>query len=235
MKLALDIIAGNNINNSMSVRICIFTLRIKIITNAGGVNPEVCKNKLLELATTLNVDIKVTIIKVDDILDSLEDLILKGVNFENMDDSSDFELIKDKVYSANAYIDSFSIAEALDTGAEIVLAGRVIDPGLVVGPAIYEFGWKKDDYDKLATATLAGHVIECGAQCTGGNYSDWDKVNDLINIGYPIVTLKDECSFLVSKPENSGGVITDFDGNDIFYGKNEFKNPSIILKSKANL
>ena len=180
---------------------------IKIITNAGGVNPEVCKNKLLELAKTLNVDIKVTIIKGDDILDSLEDLMLKGVNFENMDDSSDFELIKDKVYSANAYIDSFSIAEALDTGADIVLAGRVSDPGLVVGPAIYEFGWKKDDYDKLATATLAGHVIECGAQCTGGNYSDWDKVNDLINIGYPIVTLKDECSFLVSKPENSGGVI----------------------------
>ena len=70
------------------------------------------------------------------------------------------------------------------------------DPGLVVGPAIYEFGWKKDDYDKLATATLAGHVIECGAQCTGGNYSDWDKVDDLANIGYPIVTLKDECSFL---------------------------------------
>ena len=183
---------------------------IKIITNAGGVNPEVCKNKLLELAKALNINIKVTIIKGDDILDKLEDLISKGVSFENMDDSSDFKLIKEKVYSANAYIDSFSIAEALETGADIVLAGRVSDPGLVVGPAIYEFGWKKDDYDKLATATLAGHVIECGAQCTGGNYSDWDEVDDLTNIGYPIVTLKDECSFLVSKPKNSGGIINKY-------------------------
>ena len=183
---------------------------IKIITNAGGVNPEVCKNKLLDLAKTLNINIKVTIIKGDDILDKLEDLISKGVSFENMDDSSDFMLIKEKVYSANAYIDSFSIAEALETGADIVLAGRVSDPGLVVGPAIYEFGWKKDNYDKLATATLAGHVIECGAQCTGGNYSDWDKVDDLVNIGYPIVTLKDECSFLVSKPKNSGGIINKY-------------------------
>ena len=183
---------------------------IKIITNAGGVNPEVCKNKLLDLAKTLNINIKVTIIKGDDILDKLEDLISKGVSFENMDDSSDFKLIKEKVYSANAYIDSFSIAEALETGADIVLAGRVSDPGLVVGPAIYEFGWKKDNYDKLATATLAGHVIECGAQCTGGNYSDWDKVDDLVNIGYPIVTLKDECSFLVSKPKNSGGIINKY-------------------------
>jgi len=183
---------------------------IKVITNAGGVNPEVCKKRLLNLAKELNLDIKIAIIKGDDILNDIDSLVSKGVKFDNMDDSSSFNNIVDKVYSANVYIDSFSIAEALKTGADIVLAGRVSDPGLVVGPAIYEFGWKKDDYDKLATATLAGHVIECGAQCTGGNFSKWYEIEDLINIGYPIVNLKDECSFTISKPKNSGGLINKY-------------------------
>ena len=123
---------------------------IKIVTNAGGVNPEVCKEKLLELAKELDLDIKIAIIKGDDILSDINSLLKKGVSFNNMDDNSKFKSIKDKVYSANAYINSFSIAEALSTGAQIVLAGRVSDPGLVLGPAIYEFNWKKDDYDKLA-------------------------------------------------------------------------------------
>ena len=131
---------------------------IKIVTNAGGVNPEVCKDNLLSLAHELNLDLKIAIIKGDDILNDMETLLNEGVNFNNMDDQSSFDNIKDNVYSANAYINSFSIAEALKTGANIVLAGRVSDPGLVLGPAIYEFGWKKDDYDKLAAGTLAGHI-----------------------------------------------------------------------------
>lgn len=180
---------------------------IKIITNAGGVNPEVCKEKLLELAKELDLDIKIAIIKGDDILSDINSLVKKGVSFNNMDDNSKFESIKDKVYSANAYINSFSIAEALSTGAQIVLAGRVSDPGLVLGPAIYEFNWKKDNYDKLAAGTLAGHILECGAQCTGGNFSNWEKVPNMDNIGYPIATLTDSTTFTISKDPNSGGII----------------------------
>ena len=180
---------------------------IKIITNAGGVNPEICKEKLLELAKELDLDIKIAIIKGDDILSDINSLLNKGVSFNNMDDNSKFESIQDKVYSANAYIDSFSIAEALSTGAQIVLAGRVSDPGLVLGPAIYEFNWKKNDYDKLAAGTLAGHILECGAQCTGGNFSNWEKVPDMYNIGYPIATLTDSTTFTISKDPNSGGII----------------------------
>ena len=181
--------------------------KIKVVTNAGGVNPEVCKSKLIDISKKLNVDIKIAIIKGDDILSDVDSLLANGVDFENMDNGDDFQKIKNKVYSANAYIDSFSIAKALETGANIVLAGRVSDPGLVVGPAIYEFNWKETDYDKIATATLAGHVIECGAQCSGGNFSGWEEISDLTNVGYPIVTLKDDTSFTISKPEGSGGLI----------------------------
>jgi len=180
---------------------------IKVITNAGGVNPEVCREKLLELAKELDLDIKISIIKGDDILDDVNSLLDKGVDFKNMDDQSSFKNIKDKVCSANAYIDSFSIAEALSEGAQIVLAGRVSDPGLVLGPAIYEFNWSRDDYDKLAAGTLAGHILECGAQCSGGNYTDWKNVPDLANVGYPIASLSDSTTFTISKNPASGGII----------------------------
>jgi len=183
---------------------------IKVITNAGGVNPEVCREKLLKIAKKLNLDIKIAIIKGDDILGNIDSLMSDGVNFANMDDNADFLSIKDKVYSANAYIDSFSIAEALYTDADIVLAGRVSDPGLVLGPAIHEFNWKKTDYDKLAAGTLAGHILECGAQCTGGNYSQWMKVPNIDNIGYPIATLSDDTTFTISKDPNSGGIINKY-------------------------
>ena len=183
---------------------------IKVITNAGGVNPEVCRENLLKIADELNLNIKIAIIKGDDILDDIGHLLDKGVSFENMDNQSNFLEIKDNVYSANAYIDSFSIAEALKTGAQIVLAGRVSDPGLVLGPAIYEFNWKKDDYDKLAAGTLAGHILECGAQCSGGNYTQWKKIPDLANIGYPIATLSDDTTFTISKDPNSGGLINKY-------------------------
>jgi len=183
---------------------------IKVITNAGGVNPEVCREKLLKIAKKLNLDIKIAIIKGDDILGNIDSLMSDGVNFANMDDNADFLSIKDKVYSANAYIDSFSIAEALSTDADIVLAGRVSDPGLVLGPAIHEFNWEKTDYDKLAAGTLAGHILECGAQCTGGNYSQWMKVPNIDNIGYPIATLSDDTTFTISKDPNSGGIINKY-------------------------
>ena len=183
---------------------------IKIVTNAGGVNPEVCKDNLLSLAHELNLDLKIAIIKGDDILNDMETLLNEGVNFNNMDDKSSFDNIKDNVYSANAYINSFSIADALKTGANIVLAGRVSDPGLVLGPAIYEFGWKKDDYDKLAAGTLAGHILECGAQCSGGNFTDWKNIPELDNVGYPIAHMSDDTTFQITKPEKTGGLVNKY-------------------------
>ena len=183
---------------------------IKVITNAGGVNPEVCRDKLLEIAKSVNLNIKIAIIKGDDILNDIDSLLAKGASFENMDNGHSFNKIKDKVYSANAYIDSFSIAEALSTDAHIVLAGRVSDPGLVLGPAIYEFNWEKTDYDKLATGTLAGHILECGAQCSGGNYTQWKNVSNMDNIGYPIATLSNDTTFTISKDPASGGIINKY-------------------------
>ncbi|MAR14931.1 MAG: ATPase [Candidatus Marinimicrobia bacterium] len=192
------------------IAVDIVNKNIKVITNAGGVNPEICREKLLKIAKKLNLNIKIAIIKGDDILGDIDSLISDGVDFSNMDDNSDFSSIKNKVYSANAYIDSFSIAEALSTDANIVLAGRVSDPGLVLGPAIYEFNWKKTDYDKLAAGTLAGHILECGAQCTGGNYSQWMEVPNIDNIGYPIATLSDDTTFTISKDPDSGGIINKY-------------------------
>ena len=114
---------------------------------------------------------KIGVVYGDDILNDIEDLIKNGHNFKNLETGQDINSIKENITSANVYIDSFSIKDALEKGADIVLAGRVSDPGLTLGPLIYEFGWTKFDYDKLASGTLAGHIIECGAQCTGGNYS----------------------------------------------------------------
>ncbi|OUX37185.1 MAG: ATPase [Candidatus Pelagibacter sp. TMED273] len=180
---------------------------IKIVTNAGGVNPEVCRDELLNLSFELGLDLKIAIIKGDDILNHIDLLQTKGVNFDNMDDNSSFDNIKKNVYSANAYINSFSISDALKTGANIILAGRVSDPGLVLGPAIYEFGWKIDDYDKLAAGTLAGHILECGAQCSGGNFTDWKNIPNLDNVGYPVAILSDDTTFQITKPKNTGGKI----------------------------
>ncbi|MAV64530.1 MAG: ATPase [Candidatus Marinimicrobia bacterium] len=183
---------------------------IKVITNAGGVNPEECKKSILELSEQLNVDIKVAVISGDDILGKLGEFLKKGVSFENLDNGLNInEVIKD-VCSANVYIDSFNISEALDLGADIVLTGRVSDPGLVLGPCIYEFGWKRDDYDLLASGTVAGHIIECGAQCTGGNFSGWESVKDLENIGYPIVEITSNGEFIVKKDEKFGGLINKY-------------------------
>ena len=134
----------------------------------------------------------------------------QGVMFENLDSGEPFEKIKDKICSANVYIDSFSIARALSKSAQIVLAGRVSDPGLALGPMIYEFGWENNDFNKLAAGTLAGHITECGAQCTGGNYTDWERVPDMHNIGYPIINIDENGKFSITKPENSGGLINKY-------------------------
>jgi len=180
---------------------------IKVISNAGGVNPEACRDALLEIAKAKGIDIKIGIIKGDNIYDKLDAFNESGVDFKNLETGEHFATVKDKVYSANVYIDSFCIARALDMGAQIVLAGRVSDPGLALGPAIHEFGWTADQLDLIAAGTLAGHITECGAQCTGGNYTRWDEVEDLANIGYPIIEMKENGEFVITKHNGTGGLV----------------------------
>ncbi|MDP6570451.1 MAG: DUF1446 domain-containing protein [Candidatus Marinimicrobia bacterium] len=181
--------------------------RIKVITNAGGVNPQSCREKLIELAAASGKNIKIGVIQGDDIFPDLKALIGKGIDFKNIDTGQSIDSIIDKVYSANVYINSFTIAEALEQGAQIVLAGRVSDPGLALGPCIYEYGWKETDFNLLASGTLAGHITECGAQCTGGNYSDWKSVPDLAGVGYPIIEMQADGQFCITKHKGTGGLV----------------------------
>ena len=180
---------------------------IKIIANAGGVNPKACSEEIIEICKKKNIDLKIGIIEGDDIFPNIDNLISAGAEFKNMDTGEDFSDIRNKLYSANVYIDSFNVSKALDMGAQIVLSGRVTDPGLALGPMIHEFKWSKNDYDFLAGGTLAGHIIECGAQCTGGNFTNWENVPDLANIGYPIIEIDKKSKFSVYKLKNTGGII----------------------------
>ena len=182
---------------------------IKVIANAGGVNPHACKDALFEVARRHGVSgLKIAVVEGDDILASLDELLGQGQEFRNMDTGEPLAPVRDSVTSANVYLGAFPIAEALDQGAQIVLTGRGTDPGLVLGPLIHEFGWKSDDYDRLAAGTVAGHIVECGAQCTGGNYTDWRAVPNLARIGYPIIEARASGDFTVTKHDNTGGLVT---------------------------
>lgn len=186
----------------------LFENNIKIITNAGGVNPRSCADKIK--SSLNNKKINIGIIEGDDILKHIDYFIENGVSFKNIDTGESIDKIKNNICSANVYIDSYCIKEALDMGSDIVLCGRVSDPGLTLGPLLHEFKWKKNDYNKLASGTLAGHIIECGAQCTGGNFSRWHEVKDMYNIGYPIANVSDSGDFSIIKPLNSGGLINKY-------------------------
>ena len=177
---------------------------IKIITNAGGVNPYKCAEEIKERTSD---NIKIAVVEGDNIVDRIYDYIDSGVTFDNIDNGKSINEIKDSICSANIYIDSFVVSDALKSNPHIVLGGRITDPGLVVGPCIHEFGWKREEYKKLASATVAGHIIECGAQCTGGNHTRWWEVSDLSNIGYPIISIDETGLFSVSKDEETGGLI----------------------------
>ena len=183
---------------------------IKIVTNAGGVNPYECREQILKLAKKLEVEIKIAVISGDDIFPELKNMVENGTKLNNLDNNDDIKPIINDVCSANVYIDSFNIAKALDLEADIVLTGRASDPGLVLGPCIYEFGWGRNDYDLLASGTVAGHIIECGAQCSGGNHSRWDEVHNLSNIGYPIVNIDSKGDFTITKDNDFGGLINKF-------------------------
>ncbi|HKQ60835.1 MAG TPA: acyclic terpene utilization AtuA family protein [Candidatus Polarisedimenticolaceae bacterium] len=182
---------------------------IRVVANAGGVNPKACRKAVIKVAEEQGASgLKVGTVTGDDILDRLDELIASGVSFANLDDGRPLEAVRDRVLSANVYIGSFPVAAALRRGAHIVVTGRLTDPGLVLSPLIAEFGWRPNDWNRLAAGTVAGHIVECGAQCTGGNFSRWWEVEGWDHLGYPIVECNADGSFVVTKHQGTGGLVT---------------------------
>jgi len=182
---------------------------VRVVANAGGVNPAACRRALLEVAREQGArGLKIGVVTGDDILDRLDELIDAGVTLDNLDDGRPLSEIRDRVLSANAYISSFPAAEALRRGADIVVSGRSTDPGLVLSPLIAEFGWDAADWSRLAAGTVAGHIVECGAQCTGGNFSRWWEVEGWDRLGYPVLECAADGGFVVTKHEGTGGLVT---------------------------
>jgi hypothetical protein len=183
--------------------------RIRVVANAGGVNPHACKDAVLAVIQKHGFKgVKVAVVEGDDILGDLDRLLATGEELRNMDTRAPLSGVRAKVSSANVYLGAFPIAEALDQGAQIVITGRGTDPGLVLGPLIHEFGWQRGDWDRLAAGTVAGHIVECGAQCTGGNYTDWRHVENMALIGYPIVEARADGTFVITKHAGTGGMVT---------------------------
>jgi hypothetical protein len=167
---------------------------IKVVANAGGVNPEACARAVLKAAPGL----KVAVVHGDDVFDRLDAFLAKGYEMRDMDTDEPIARIRKQILSANAYIGAFPLAEALDTGADVVIAGRSTDTALTLAPMVHKFGWKADDWGKLAAGTIAGHIIECGAQCSGGNCQvDWEQIPDMADVGYPIIEAEADGSFVV--------------------------------------
>ncbi len=182
---------------------------VRVVANAGGVNPHACKDAVLEALRRRGLEgVQVAVVEGDDILEELDELCAAGETFTNLDTGEPLSTVRERVTSANVYLGAFPIAEALDRGARIVITGRGTDPGLVLGPMIHEFGWGERDWDRLAAGTVAGHVVECGAQCSGGNFTDWRTVPDLAMIGYPIIEARPTGEFDVTKHQETGGMIS---------------------------
>lgn len=182
---------------------------IKIIANAGGVNPIACRHALAKVIRDLGLTgIKIGIVEGDDILAELESLISSGDEFRNMDNGEPLQPYLPRVKTANVYIGAAPIVEALQQGADIVITGRATDPSIVLAPMIYEFGWSMNDMNLMAAGTIAGHIVECGAQCTGGNYIHWKEVPNMARIGYPVIEASPDGTFVVTKHDNTGGLVT---------------------------
>ena len=176
---------------------------VKVITNAGGLNPHACRARMEELAAAAGLKFRIAVVEGDDLMDRIGDLegmteLYTGAPFPP----------KDKLFTANAYFGGRPIAAALAAGADMVITGRVVDSALALGPLMHEFGWADEDHDRLSAGSLAGHVIECGAQATGGLFTDWREVPDWGHIGYPVIECHADGSFVVTKPAGTGGLVS---------------------------
>jgi len=185
--------------------------RIKVTANAGGVNPPACAQAVAAAARRLGLGgkLRIGVVTGDDLLGRLDGLLARGHELNNLDTGRPLRDVRDRVRSANAYLGAWPVVEALRQGADIVITGRVTDTGLSLAPMIHAFGWQRDDWDLLAAGTVAGHTIECGAQCSGGNcLVDWERIPDLADVGYPIVEARADGTFDITKHPGTGGRIT---------------------------
>jgi hypothetical protein len=183
---------------------------IKIITNGGGVNPKACCEAIRRIARKKGIkSFRIGIVFGDDILDRIGKLRSGGISFNNLDTGESFEEVGRKISSANVYFGAAPIVDALRQGADIVITGRTTDTGLTLAPMMYEFGWKENDWNKLASGTIAGHILECGGQASGGNFSaDWRSVPDLAHLGFPIAEAYQDGEIVITKHGRTGGVVT---------------------------
>jgi hypothetical protein len=180
--------------------------RLKIVTNAGGMNPLACAHQARAVLDRAGLqERRIAVVSGDDLLTQLDTLFAQGHVFRNLDTGATLETVRGKLVSANAYLGALPIVEALQQGANLVITGRVADASLTVGPAVHALGWAWHDWDRLASATVAGHLIECGAQVTGGLWTHWQEAPDLANVGYPFVDIEADGGFVISKPDGSGG------------------------------
>ena len=183
---------------------------IKVTANAGGVNPRACAMAVAAVAQKLGLSGKLTIgvVTGDDLLGRLDGLLARGHDLKNLDTGRPLHDVRNQVLSANAYLGAAPVVEALQRGAQVVITGRVTDTGLTLGPLMHAFGWPADAWDRIAAGTVAGHIIECGAQCSGGNcLHDWKRIPDMANVGYPIVEARADGSFDIVKHPHTGGRI----------------------------
>jgi acyclic terpene utilization AtuA family protein len=184
---------------------------VKVIANAGGVNPPACAAAVKIAADKSGAKgrLRIGVVTGDDLLGRLDDLMAQGHSLANMESGEPLSTVRDRVLSANAYIGSGPIVEALEGGANVVITGRSTDTALTMAPLRYEFDWGAKSWDQLAAGIVAGHIIECGAQCSGGNCMyDWRSIPDLANVGYPLVEARRDGTFVVTKHPNTGGRVS---------------------------
>jgi hypothetical protein len=183
---------------------------IKVTANAGGVNVAGCAAAVRDVARDLGLagKIKIGLVTGDDILDRIDELLARGIELRNMDTDEPLSMVRDRIQSANAYLGAAPIVEGLNRGAHVIITGRATDTGLTLAPLIHEFGWAADDWDRLAAGTIAGHIIECGAQCSGGNCQfNWQDIPDLANVGFPIAEALPDGTFVITKHDGTGGCV----------------------------
>ena len=181
---------------------------IKIVSNAGGLNPKSMASEIEKILHELSIDLKVAYIDGDDLMPRISQLNKKGEKFLNIDKKISLDASKYDPLTANAYLGAWGIKEALDNDADIVVCPRVTDAAVVIGPAAWRFNWKRDDYDCLAGALAAGHIIECGCQATGGNYAFFKEVPSFNNVGYPIAEIQEDGNFYITKHPGTGGLVS---------------------------
>lgn len=176
--------------------------QVKVVSNAGGMNPKACAKALQSFATSMGYELKIVVVVGDDVLGQSQEMAQLEVQ-----ELQSAAPLPNKLLSANAYLGALPIAQALDQGAQVVITGRCVDSAVTLGVLIHEFHWQAHDYDLLAQGSLAGHLIECGAQATGGLFTDWEKVPDWANIAYPIIECAADGSFVLTKPKDTGGLV----------------------------